>query len=56
MPLMTPIFLQDLRAFRGGSDFSVSVGGELFRLHKFPLYAKCEYFKVKYRPLSEKVC
>jgi hypothetical protein len=35
----------DLRAFRGGSDFSVAVGGELFRLHKFPLYAKCAYFK-----------
>ena len=37
----------DLRAFRGGSDFSVAVGGELFRLHKFPLYAKCAYFKVE---------
>ena len=36
----------DLRAFRGGSDFTVSVDGELFRLHKFPLYAKCAYFKV----------
>jgi len=35
----------DLRAFRGGSDFTVSVDGELFRLHKFPLYAKCAYFK-----------
>jgi len=42
--MVSPV--QDLRAFRGGSDFTVSVGGELFRLHKFPLYAKCAYFKV----------